>query len=62
MGHLLAIEEGNGEDLAPLAEKRKGTGKVLKDEDYWSLAEIWFAEKIARWGIEIKTKAWQECA
>ena len=66
MGHFFGGErtnedgDGSGEHWALLPKKRKSTGKVPKGEDYWSKAEIWFAEKVARWGLEIKSRGWQE--
>ncbi|THH06783.1 hypothetical protein EW146_g9504 [Bondarzewia mesenterica] len=57
-----AEETGSAGDssLEPVSKKRKGTGKVVKGQDYWSLVDTWFSDKISQWGSDQKAPAWQE--
>lgn len=61
MGHFFEVTTVDADGTVTVTKKRKGSGKVSKGEDYWSLADTWMANKVARWGTDMKGPRWQEC-
>ncbi|ETW79301.1 hypothetical protein HETIRDRAFT_117829, partial [Heterobasidion irregulare TC 32-1] len=42
----------------PSTKRHKGTGKVAKEEDFWSKIDQWFVSKVQLWGNNYKDPRW----
>lgn len=61
---LLNAEEDDSEANTAAGQsggkRKRVAGRVPVGQDFWSLFDKWFAEKIKAWGVDLTSVSWKE--